>query len=44
MVYNYMKEKHWLTTNMNIPPRNQLCELTVKDLGFKVNQKTSEDC
>jgi len=43
MIYDYLKEKPWLTTFMTTKPMKNLAQLHVKGLGFKLNKVTKKD-
>ena len=43
MIYDYLKEKPWLTTYMTTKPMKNLVQQHVKGLGFKMNKVTKKD-
>lgn len=43
MVYDYLKEKPWLTTYMTYKPMQNLTKHHITGLGFKMNKVTKKD-
>mmetsp|Transcript_15899 Transcript_15899/g.21532 ORF Transcript_15899/g.21532 Transcript_15899/m.21532 type:complete len:149 (+) Transcript_15899:2661-3107(+) len=43
MIYEYLKQKHYLLTYMTVKPMQKLSEKHVRGLGFKMNQVTKKD-
>ena len=43
MIYEYLKQKPWVTTYMNYKPMMPLSEKHVRGLGFALNQVTRKD-